>query len=619
MGKTVGWKGLGVLALLVAGLFLGGCGSLEPEKSQKASADWSRGLRVGTASLNQAVALQVAGEGGKVHLAWNVAGDRGMEIAYLRFGQDAREEARARLSPDLFFPRVPSLVVDAADVVHLFCLGSGARGHPDGVYHGTLDAEGHLQGEMERVTPEGRPVTAYRARRAPDGTIALLWADTSEEAPGIYYASLRPEGTLTAAPVRVVPGGMEPDMAVGEDGRLHLAWVEEPAPAQRVVHYGILSPAAGEVLPPGGMTVGSIPVETGLVTYPPRVGLDDTHAYVFWSVEHRGGLAQGLAESFFAAVPLQQPTAERPSVRQVLLPEQVGPESSEVTRLEFLPLAHPSTRKFDSRNRWYPLQPMTFRSPEFVGPYSGYVLMPAPLAYQGPSLPVAFAVKEQFHRRAAVEPVLALFEGGALWGHQDAGRTGGLSMFPTLEMDAAGNLHLAWVDFQQFGEYQVLYATTAPEARRAIDRVTLRDAALAVVNFGWGMLSGLSLIPLTVILLVPSLLWVGMTYVFGSGDDLMERGVQASLAIAAALYLGMKFLVFSSLLANPPFLRLVPAWVAPILTWGLPLAIVTAAASATALYARRSERPNLFWGFAWFAGVDIVLTLTLYGPAFFGD
>lgn len=618
MDRRWGLKGAGALALLAAGLLLASCVPLTPEKSQKASADWSRGLRVGVASLNQAVALQVAGRGEKVHLAWSQAGDRGMEVAYLRLGQDAREEVRARVSPGLFFPREPALVLDGADAVHLFCLGSEGRNRPDGVYHGTLDAEGHLQGKMARVTPEDRPVTGYRVRREPDGTLALLWADGSEEAPGVSFASLRPEGTLVAEPVQVAQGGAEPDMAVGEDGRLHLAWVEEQEPGRRVVRYGTLSPGTGEVLPPGGLVLGNIPVETGLVTYPPRVGLDDTHAYVLWSVEHRGGLAQGMAESFFAAIPLQG-LAEPPSVHQVLLPEQAGPASGEVTRLEFLPLAHPSTRKFDSRNRWYPLQPMTFRSPEFVGPYSGYVLMAAPLPYQGPSLPVAFMVKEQFRRRAEVEPVLALFEDGVLWGHQEAGRTGGLSLLPTLEMDAAGNLHLAWVDFQQFGQYQVFYATTAPGAREALDRVTFRDAALAVANFGWGMLSGLSLIPLTVILFVPSLLWVGLIYIFGSGDDLAERGVQVSLGIAAALYLGMKFLVFSSLLANPPFLGLVPAWAAPALVWGLPLAIVALAAGATALYARRGTRPNLFWGFAWFAGVDILLTLTLYGPAFFGD
>ncbi len=619
MGRMWGWKGAEVLALLVAGLFLlGGCGTLEPQKSQKASADWSRGLRVGEASLNQAVSLQVEGEGEKVHLAWSEAGDRGMEIAYLHLGPEAQERVRVRFSPGLFFPREPALVLDGAGGLHLFCLGSEGRGHPEGVYHGTLDAEGRLRGKVVRLTPGDRPVTGYRARRAPDGTIALLWADASEEVPGVYYAALTSEGAFVGEPLRVAPGGAEPDVAVGEDGRLHLTWVEEPEPGRRTIRYGALSPGTGALLPPGGMAVGSTPVETGLVTYPPRVGLDDTHVYIFWSVEHRGGLAQGMAETFFAAVPLQGPPGV-PTVGQVFLPEQVGAESGEVTRLEFLSLAHPSTRKFDSRNRWYPLQPMTFRSPEFVGPYSGYVLMAAPLPYQGPSLPVAFAVREQFRRRAEVEPVLALFEGGALWGHQDAGRTGSLSLFPTLEMDAAGNLHLAWVDFRQFGRYDVFYATTAPRMRQALDRVTFQDAALAVVNFGWGMLSGLSLIPLTVILLVPSLLWVGLTYVFGSGDDLAERGVQVSLAIAAALYLAMKSFVFSSLLANPPFLGLVPAWAAPALTWGLPLAIVAAAAGATALYVRRSERPNLFWGFAWFAGVDILLTLTLYGPAFFGD
>jgi len=138
MGRKVALKGLGVLALLVASLLLGGCGSVEPEKSQKASADWSRGLRVGVASLNQAVALQVAGEGEEVHLAWSEAGERGMEVAYLRLGQGAREEVRVRLSPGLFFPRELALVLDGADVVHLFCLGSGARNRHDGVYYSSL-------------------------------------------------------------------------------------------------------------------------------------------------------------------------------------------------------------------------------------------------------------------------------------------------------------------------------------------------------------------------------------------------------------------------------------------------------------------------------------------------
>lgn len=610
---------LTLLALVAAGLFLSGCGALEATKGQKTTEDWSRGLVVGTASLNQPVGLQVSAQGDRIHLLWSQAGERGMEIAYLRLNQEAEVEVQARISTGLFFPRLPALVLDGAEGVHVFCLGSEGRGKPDGVYHGMLDTEGRLQGRLVRVTPEGVPATGYRARRAPDGTIAIVWAQGEAEASGVYYVALRPDGSLDAEPVPVAPGGAEPDVAIGEDGRLHLAWVEAPEPGRRVVRYAIFTPDTGEVLPSGGVALGATPLETGLVTYPPRVGVDDTHAYVFWAVEHRGGLAQGMAETFFAAVPLQEPAGAEPSVHQVLLPERAGAESGEVARLEFLPLAHPSTRKFDSRNRWYPLQSMTFRSPESVGRYSGYILMPAPLGYQGPSLPVAFAVKQQFRRRAEVEPVLALFEGGVLWGHQEVGRTGGLTLHPTLEMDGQGNLHLAWVDLKQFGEYHVYYATTAPETRHAIDRTTPQDVLLAVVNFGWGMVSGLSLIPLTVILLVPSLIWVGLVYVFGSGDDLSERAVQWSLVVAVSLYLGMKALVFSTVLTNPPFLAAVPSWAAPVLVWGLPAGILALASLAIALYARRSERPNLFWGFVWFVVVDILLTLTLYGPAFFGD
>jgi len=611
------WLVIGAVVVALA-FGLAGCGSVVPDKSQKVAKDWSKGLRLGSASLRQPVSLQVSLGGDQIHLAWSQAGDEGMEILYLRLNQAAGQEAQQRFSPGLFFPRRPRLVLDEQGDVHVFCLASEARGQPDGVYHGTIGSDGNLAGAMARVTPEDRPVADYWVGGEQSGEVRLLWTDASEESPGVYYLRLAGGGMPAGPPRLLAPGGVEVDAAVDRAGRLHLAWVESPRLGLRLIHYGMLGEAE-EIVPSGGLAVGSTPDATGLLAYPPRVGLDDTHAYVFWSLEHRTGLAEGTAETSYAAVPLDSSQASAPPVRRVLLPEASGPGAGEDTRLEFLPLAHPDSRRFDSRNPWYPHQPLTFRPPEVVGAYSRYQLMPAPLGYQGPSLPVAFAVQRQFRHTAEVEPMLALFEEGLLWGYQDAGRTGGLSMSPTLEADGEGNLHLVWIDFIKFGQYDVFYATTAPATRPAIDRATPHDVVLAILDFAWGMLAGLSLVPLVVIMVVPSLFWVAMVYIFGSDDDLAERGVQGALAIAVIMYLGTKFILFSSVLSFPPFLGSVPVAFAPVLMWGLPVAISLIAAIVVAVYARRAQRPSLFWGFICFVMVDAALTLTIYGPAFFGD
>ncbi|HID86183.1 MAG TPA: hypothetical protein EYP55_02265 [Anaerolineae bacterium] len=75
-------RGIQYAILLVLLLALGGCG-ITPDRSDKPSPDWSRGLRLGVTPVNQPVALQVD-EKGHVHLVWYTRTD---EVGRLHYAQ----------------------------------------------------------------------------------------------------------------------------------------------------------------------------------------------------------------------------------------------------------------------------------------------------------------------------------------------------------------------------------------------------------------------------------------------------------------------------------------------------------------------------------------------------
>ncbi|NLE75930.1 MAG: hypothetical protein GX605_04160, partial [Chloroflexi bacterium] len=326
------------------------------------------------------------------------------------------------------------------------------------------------------------------------------------------------------------------------------------------------------------------------------LGLDGTHAYIFWSLEHRAGMAAGAAEVFMAAAPLAGGEASPPG--RVALPSDPTPAYQSVAGA-------------------YGYRHLSLLPPGGERYASDYLLLPSPLATQGDELPVAVSARMQYRRGSEVQPVVAVYRQGELWAYQAPARAGGLALDGVLQADAQGNLHLAWTDFVKYGQYDLFYATTAAGPRQAIDRLTPHDLTLSALDFLWGVLSGLSLVPFVIFMVVPALLWVGIVYIFGSDDTLTEGSIRLALAFAVLLYLGAKLLLFSAVLSSPPLAGAIPASLLSVWVWAFPLLIALAALAAVVLYTRRSSRPTLLWGFIWFVAVDFFLSIALYGPSFF--
>jgi len=314
---------------------------------------------------------------------------------------------------------------------------------------------------------------------------------------------------------------------------------------------------------------------TGVSLHGPALGLDANNVYIFWSLEKRGGLGAGTASCYRLSFPLGQPSAR------------------EVSTVRIPPISNPLyiAREGAYNYRWL-APPLGEWSSEFVH-------MPTPLGGQRSELAVALGVKVQpvskaqleqiaivqFHEEAfwpgdrgpvaigfgpQVQVALAIFADGELKGYQIATRTKAMSLQPSIAVDAASNLHLAWLETAGFWRFDIYYATTSPQAKAWLDRTSPQDVLLRAIDLGWGMLSGLTLVPFMVV-------WI-----------------------------------------FPPLLERAPSRFASAIVLGVPLATLTLALTAVYAYARRARDGSLFRAFITFVLIDTFLSLTIYSLGLFG-
>lgn len=602
MAKRCRWS---LLVAVWLALAVAGC-SLTPSKSTKVSPNWSRGLRVGTASLPQPVAMAVNEAGTRVYLAWSARIEKHTELRYVRLDEQADLVIDEVLPASLFLPREPQLVLDDSGTLHLFCLARSRSDEPEGLFHLPMDQEGRLLAQPTRLSDANGTVTSFWALADREGRVDVLWATEGGPEPGIYHQHLGRWGDEPSAVTLVVPGGEYPTAQVDAEGGMHLAWLQ-PLRGSKELRYAFFP--QGKVEKVEGMTLATLGTGTGTILQRPALGLDDNYVYIFWSAEYRSGLQAGSAAAHWVSFPLGRPDRKRTD--QVLLP---GDHPGLPLRRVTAPLW-----KVRIQMTYKMLPDLVELPPEGVRRYSGFIYMPAVVSGQGAELPVAFCMMVKYRVHSYVQPVLTLFKDGQLIGYQMAGRTRHFSLYPRLAADEAGNLHLAWVDQAGLGLYEVYYATTAAKARAQLDRLDSTDILVGIVDTAWGMLSGLALIPLFIPILFVPLIWVVLYYIVGRGDDLRERRAQIVLLVAVVLYLGGRFLLLGPVFNTAPLLRHMPAWLAPAWLWGLPVLLLIPAALALVLYIRRAARPSLFIGFFIFTLTDVLLTLMLYGPGFFGE
>jgi len=602
-------------------LILGGC-DVTSDRSDKPSPDWSRGLRIGVASVNQPVALQVDGEG-HAHLVWYTKTEEVSKLHYAQLDDQAKVVVERDLDISLPDPDRPQLLLDRRGNMHLAWLA-----REDGVkslFHFLLGYDGEALPETTnytRLSPPSIPPTSgrdkggevegYQMCLGQEGRIEVFWSAKE----GIVHLRLDERGDVISSPTLIVPQGTDPSAQVDRSGTIHLAWLQEPASQVKELYYGLYE--SGK--PVKGIKLTQFGKGVNVVLRGPVLGLDTEYVYIFWSLEHRAGLRAGTARLYYVSFPLGQPSLRPRSGQAHLAPALIRIPNRE-------PVYVSSQGEYKTRWLAHSLEKWD----------SDFLAMPSVVGGQQQrtlnELAVVFNVRVTFGLKAALEeprevPVgpgfkpkiqlaMAIFSEGEMKGYQLAARTGSVSLWPNLVVDPASNLHLAWIDTAGFGRYDVYYASTSPEAKAWLDRTSPQDVLLKAAELGFGVLSGVALLPLAGFWVLPPLIWVGLFYLLVGEEELELRRVKVALGIAIALYMGAKLVLPPGFLFYVPFLDQVPPQFSWALVFGVPLLILALALSVMYARTRRTEGATLFPAFLVFALTDALLSLAIYAPSFF--
>lgn len=592
-----------IAGLVVSLLLVSGCGSAY-ERSEKPAGDWSRGLLLGESNIKQDVALEVDAQR-RVHLAWvERPSDRSEEerLHYARLNEQGQVQVDETLAIDLPRPRSPQFLLDTGNQLHLALLS-----RTDGLqelYRLRIDA-GAQPTEPVRLSREEENVNSFQAYVTADGETAFMWdSEPAEGQAGIYRAVLSEDEY--ASPTLLIPDGIEPsvlaipgsavDRSSTGDDKTHLTWLIQTGLAARDVYYATLQD--GEVEPPQGQRITSFQYAESATYRPPVIGLDTERVYLIWSIQNLGGgLTPTAADTYYVSFPFGEPQPVDPS--NVKLPSDHRPG-------------------YDDHTSPYQYAELAPLSPDIFG--TDFINAPAVVQRRESELPTVVSLIIESASKQFMQLALTVFEDGQPIGYQLVNETQNASVLPTLVADPDANLHLAWLDTAGFRTYKVYYATTAPEARAWLDRVTVEDVGRDVVDLLWGVLSAIGFVPLTVMWNAPALVWLVLFYLFTRQEYLDELGAKIGLGVAFVIYIAVKMLFLPGLLAGgTPFVYIVPEAVAPAMSTLIPISILILALIGLVIYLRRptGEAPGVFKAYLVFALIDSGLTAILYAPRFF--
>jgi len=560
--------------LLAVLLVLVGC-DVVSDRSDKPSSDWSRGLRIGVASLNQPVALQVDGRG-HAHLVWYTKTEEISKLHYAQLDDQARVVMEKDLDIPSSDPHRPQLLLDEQGNMHLALLA-----REDGVkslFHFLLGHDGEALSEPIRLSLQGKDVESYQICLGQEGRVEAFWSDRE----GIYYLGLNERGDVLSPPTLIVPQGTNPSAQVDSSGTIHLAWVQATSSQGPALYYAAFQ--ASE--PIEGTRLARLGVVPEAALFGPSLGLDIDNIYIFWSLEHRAGLEAGTARAYYVSFPSGQPSR--------LTPRQVNIENSDLVTM-------PSVAG-GQRN-------------EVTATFNVYVSSGFKADFEQPQMVEMGPVNMRFSPEMQV--AMAVFTEGEMESYQLAAKTGSASLRPNLLADSASNLHLTWLDTAGFGRYDVYYASTSPQARAWLDRTSPKDVLLKTAGLALGMLSGVALLPFVVLWIFFPLLWTVLFYTFVGEDELALKRVKVALGVAIVLYTGAKLVTLPSSLLYV-LLDQVPPLLSSALVFGVPLIIFALALAAVYAYTRRAERVTLFPAFLIFVATDASLSLLIYAPTIFG-
>jgi hypothetical protein len=572
MRKYMRWIILGGLIAAVVVLRAVASSSEAETMTPRASGEWSRGRVIGYTPVKQPVDLQPA-PGGGAFLVWPNLDGR-LELAHI--GVDGEVLLDRVLPVEMRRARDPQLEVGPEGRLHL--LWREQEGPHTGVRHVLLDADGVPVRQPQALSDPQRTsgaLGALQLARDAAGCLYALWADDA----GIHWATLDGEGEMMEGPTLVVPEGHSPLARMDDHGRLHLVWRQEVRLNVSGVYYAVLGPEKGEPSEPE--KIAEIVLNDRLRLEDVAFGLSQDTGHVFWSEYDEGFDRYLFMHAFF---PLDAPQQAQVDLWHLKMGD--GPLAISLPEGQQTPLPVALSERGIGLG-----QGLERTSGDELGHYlisnESAVASGQELKLQITLLTLGMGAEQG----DTVEQVVTA--------------SSRASIKPVLAIDGRSHLHLAWLETGGFGQYRLIYASTAPGVLEEYNALTFWD----VLNMAFSKLFRLSLLVVTVVLtfitwaIIPLLGLVG--YHLVTHEEMLDT-MRPRVALVAVLAVEV-VLTF----ALPP--RMTGMEVAlPVLRWGIPSVAAVAAAAVTAGVARRRGDVHLFAAFFLFAILNNLLQIALY-------
>ena len=562
------WIVLGGLLAAVVALRTLAASSSPAKMTPTASKEWSRGQFIGHTPIKQPAALQPA-PGGGVFLVWPNLDGR-LELAHV--GADGQVLLDRVLPVETQKARAPQLQIDPAGYLHL--LWREQAGSRAGVRYVRLEADGIPVSQPRTLSDRAdRILGAPRLAQDAQNRIHALWANDD----GIHWTVLDGEGSTIREPGLVFPGGHSLLLRTDDSGRMHLAWQQKTGLNTSQVYYAALDSETGSTGDPEEIV--EIVLNDRMQLDDIAFGLSQGTGHVLWS-EYDEGFDRYLFK--YALFSLGTPSQKQTGLWHLLAGD--GPMAISMPDRQLTPLPVALSER------------VMGMEPDAENELTHYLIRNESAVASGDELQLQISL-------------ISVGAGQARAKEQIVTASSRASMKPVLAVDAASGggsrSHLAWLETGGFGQYRLVYASTAPGVLAEYNALTVWD----VLDIVLSKLFRLSLVVVTVVLtfimwaIIPLLGLVVFHLV--TSEEMLET--TRSWAVLAAVLVVEVILTF----ALPPRIAGIEN-ILPVLRWGIPAVATVIVAVLTANVVRRRDDAHLFGTFLLFTTSNSLLQMALY-------
>lgn len=470
------------------------------------------------------------------------------------------------------------------------------------LYYARLNAEGDVIVAPTLLSHNEVEIDSYHVIYDQQGN-ADIWFAGVRRAPGLYRLVLSAEGVVSAAAL-VDPSGFAPQLVRDQNDVVHAIWAQyHPDSSNFTIYY--VDYAVGQFQIDLVQHILDISVNPTSILQGPEIGLDTSTVYLFWTIEVRTGpstgaietryvtFAPGQPETMSAATPLTAPTTD-----------DLMYETWASDRFMAGPRTNPNVPQY------------TLTSATKDVARSETIAAELPLALLNTNV--------QYEYRQINSQVAMLYlENGQPTSYQLLSYSTGLARVPFLQADVDNHLALTWLEADEEGGFHVYFASTAPQTKAVLDKLSGSDFIQLLGVTLFGMLSGIVLSPLVVFLwmIAPMVIAGGTLLVQRSySEDKLTIGTLVSIALAMGAYWVVKQFALPNIFEDVPFqvwIPIIPVGLENILRVGMPVVMTLIGVVVAWFTTIRRHIVSPLYFMLVFGLVDGVLTMSIYGFYFY--